>query len=200
MELLSKIFSSALLILSRRNIYKYMIGEIDLTPDELDKIQEYLEKIRPLQIKNNKPNLIRQVEQKKIPYLRDLSIDELDFLLEARIDLNGLLAVIYAKGGMLSAFGSITWDKTNKKYNKINIWIRLFTTLFATIVCFVIPFMIYIAIVIAFSEFELIQLVAKGITYLGASLLPILMFALISNMVNKMKMLEREYPFLFIFS
>ena len=200
MELLSKIFSSALLILSRRNIYKYMIGEIDLTPDELDKIQEYLEKIRPLQIKNNKPNLIRQVEQKKIPYLRDLSIDELDFLLEARIDLNGLLAVIYAKGGMLSAFGSITWDKTNKKYNKINIWIRLFTTLFATIVCFVIPFMTYIAIVIAFSEFELIRLVAKGITYLGASLLPILMFALISNMVNKMKMLEREYPFLFIFS
>lgn len=200
MELLSRIFSSALLILSRRNIYKYMIGEIDLTPDELDKIQEYLEKIRPLQIKNNKPNLIRQVEQKKIPYLRDLSIDELDFLLDARIDLNGLLAVIYAKGGMLSAFGSITWDKTNKKYNKINIWIRLFTTLFATIVCFVIPFMIYIAIVIAFSEFELIQLVAKGITYLGASLLPILMFALISNMVNKMKMLEREYPFLFVFS
>lgn len=200
MELLSKIFSSALLILSKRNIYKYMIGEIDLTPDELDKIQEYLEKIRPLQIKNNKPNLIRQVEQKKIPYLRDLSIDELDFLLDARIDLNGLLTVIYAKGGMLSAFGSITWDKTNKKYNKINIWIRLFTTLFATIVCFVIPFMIYIAIVIAFSEFELIRLVAKGITYLGASLLPILMFALISNMVNKMKMLEREYPFLFVFS
>ena len=200
MELLSKIFSSALLILSRRNIYKYMIGEIDLTPDELDKIQEYLEKIRPLQIKNNKPNLIRQVEQKKIPYLRDLSIDELDFLLDARIDLNGLLAVIYAKGGMLSAFGSITWDKTNQKYNKINIWIRLFTILFATVVFFVIPFMIYIAIVIAFSEFELIRLVAKGITYLGASLLPILMFALISNMVNKMKMLEREYPFLFIFS
>ena len=200
MELLSKIFSSALLILSRRNIYKYMIVEIDLTPNELDKIQEYLEKIRPLQIKNNKPNLIRQVEQKKIPYLRDLSIDELDFLLEARIDLNGLLAVIYAKGGMLSAFGSITWDKTNKKYNKINIWIRLFTTLFATIVCFVIPFMIYIAIAIAFSEFELIRIVAKGITYLGASLLPILMFALISNMVNKMKMLEREYPFLCIFS
>ena len=120
--------------------------------------------------------------------------------MEARIDLNGLLAVIYAKGGMLSAFGSITWDKTNKKYNKINIWIRLFTTLFATIVCFVIPFMIYIAIAIAFSEFELIRIVAKGITYLGASLLPILMFALISNMVNKMKMLEREYPFLFIFS
>ena len=200
MEQLSKIFSSIFLILNRRNIYKYLIGDIDLTPDELDKIQEYLEQIRPLQIKNNKPHLIRQIEQKKIPYLRDLSIDELDFLLDARIDLNGLLAVIYAKGGMLSAFGSITWDKTNKKYNKINIWIRLFTTLFATIVCFVIPFMIYIAIVIAFSEFELIQLVAKGITYLGASLLPILMFALISNMVNKMKMLEREYPFLFVFS
>ena len=200
MELLSKIFSSALLILSRRNIYKYMIGEIDLTPDELDKIQEYLEKIRPLQIKNNKPNLIRQVEQKKIPYLRDLSIDELDFLLDARIDLNGLLAVIYAKGGMLSAFGSITWDKTNQKYNKINIWIRLLTILYATFVCFVIPFMIYIAIVIAFPEFELIRLVAKGITFLGASLLPILMFTLISNMVNKMKMLEREYPFLFVFS
>ena len=200
MELLSRIFSSALLILSRRNIYNYMIGEIDLTPDELDKIQEYLEKIRPLQIKNDKPNLIRQVEQKKIPYLRNLSIDELDFLLDARIDLNGLLAVIYAKGGMLSAFGSITWDKTNQKYNKINIWIRLFTILFATVVCFVIPFMIYIAIVIAFSEFGLIRLVAKGITFLGASLLPILMFTLISNMVNKMKMLEREYPFLFVFS
>ena len=55
MELLSRIFSSTLLILSRRNIYKYMIGEIDLTPDELDKIQEYLEKM--------KDNALRQLER-----------------------------------------------------------------------------------------------------------------------------------------
>ena len=198
MEQLSKIFSSIFLILNRRNIYKYLIGDIDLTPDELDKIQEYLEKIRPLQIKNNKPHLIRQIEQKKIPYLRDLSVDELDYLLESKIDLNGLLAVIYAKGGMLSAFGSISWDKVNKKYNKINIWIQFIAALFAAIGCIIIPFLIYLIIVMAFSKIETIRVTAYGITYLGATLLPVLMFALTNNMGNKMRMLEREYSFIFV--
>lgn len=197
MEQLSKIFTSVFLILNRRNIYKYLIGEIDLTPDDLEKIQEYLEKIRPLQIKNNKPYLIRQIEQKKIPYLRDLSVDELDYLLESKIDLNGLLAVIYAKGGMLSAFGSINWDKVNKKYNKINILIRFIATLFAATGCIAIPFLIYLMIVIAFSKFETIRVTAYGITYLGAILLPVLMIALTNNMGNKMRMLEREYSFIF---
>ena len=197
MELLSKIFSSAFLILSRKNIYKYLIGEIELTPDELDKIQEYLEKIRPLQFSEHKSNLIRQIEQRKIPYLRDLSVDELDFLLDSNIDLNGLLAVIYAKGGMLSAFGSISWDKVNKKYNKINIWIQFVAALFAAIGCIIIPFLIYLIIVMAFSKIETIRVTAYGITYLGATLLPVLMFALTNNMGNKMRMLEREYLFLF---
>lgn len=197
MELLSKIFSSAFLILSRKNIYKYLIGEIELTPDELDKIQEYLEKIRPLQFSEHKSNLIRQIEQRKIPYLRDLSVDELDFLLDSNIDLNGLLAVIYAKGGMLSAFGSISWDKVNKKYNKINIWIQFIAALFAATGCIIIPFLIYLIIVMAFSKIETIRVTAYGITYLGATLLPVLMFALTNNMGNKMRMLEREYLFLF---
>ena len=197
MELLSKIFSSAFLILSRKNIYKYLIGEIELTPDELDKIQEYLEKIRPLQFSEHKSNLIRQIEQRKIPYLRDLSIAELDFLLDSNIDLNGLLAVIYAKGGMLSAFGSISWDKVNKKYNKINIWIQFIAALFAATGCIIIPFLIYLIIVMAFSKIETIRVTAYGITYLGATLLPVLMFALTNNMGNKMRMLEREYLFLF---
>ena len=197
MELLSKIFSSAFLILSRKNIYKYLIGEIELTPDELDKIQEYLEKIRPLQFSEHKSNLIRQIEQRKIPYLRDLSVDELDFLLDSNIDLNGLLAVIYAKGGMLSAFGSISWDKVNKKYNKINIWIQCIAALFAATGCIIIPFLIYLIIVMAFSKIETIRVTAYGITYLGATLLPVLMFALTNNMGNKMRMLEREYLFLF---
>ena len=197
MELLSKIFSSAFLILSRKNIYKYLIGEIELTPDELDKIQEYLEKIRPLQFSEHKSNLIRQIEQRKIPYLRDLSVDELDFLLDSNIDLNGLLAVIYAKGGMLSAFGSISWDKVNKKYIKINIWIQFIAALFAATGCIIIPFLIYLIIVMAFSKIETIRVTAYGITYLGATLLPVLMFALTNNMGNKMRMLEREYLFLF---
>ena len=197
MELLSKIFSSAFLILSRKNIYKYLIGEIELTPDELDKIQEYLEKIRPLQFSEHKSNLIRQIEQRKIPYLRDLSVDELDFLLDSNIDLNGLLAVIYAKGGMLSAFGSISWDKVNKKYNKINNWIQFIAALFAATGCIIIPFLIYLIIVMAFSKIETIRVTAYGITYLGATLLPVLMFALTNNMGNKMRMLEREYLFLF---
>ena len=197
MELLSKIFSSAFLILSRRNIYKYMIGEIDLTPDELDKIQEYLEKIRPLQFSEHKSNLIRQIEQRKIPYLRDLSVDELDCLLVSNIDLNGLLAVIYAKGGMLSAFGSIYWDKINKKYNKIHFLIWFVAALLAATGCIIIPFFIYLMIVMAFSEIETIRSAAYGITFLGAILLPVLMFALTNNMWNKMRMLEREYSFIF---
>ena len=197
MELLSKIFSSAFLILSRRNIYKYMIGEIDLTPDELDKIQEYIEKIRPLQFSEHKSNLIRQIEQRKIPYLRDLSVDELDCLLELNIDLNGLLAVIYAKGGMLSAFGSIGWNQNNKKYNKVSFWIRLVITLFAVIGCIIIPFLIYLIIVKAFPKIEIIRLTAFGIAYLGANLLPLLVIALTNNIGNKMRMLKREYPFIF---
>ena len=197
MELLSKIFSSAFLILSRRNIYIYMIGKIDLTPDELDKSQEYIEKIRPLQFSEHKSNLIRQIEQRKIPYLRDLSVDELDCLLESNIDLNGLLAVIYAKGGMLSAFGSISWNQNNKKYNKVSCWIRLVITLFAVIGCIIIPFLIYLVIVKAFPKIEIVRLTVSGIAYLGANLLPLLVIALTNNIGNKMRMLKREYPFIF---
>ena len=112
--------------------------------------------------------------------------------------MNGLLAVIYAKGGMLSAFGSISWDKVNKKYNKINIWIQFIAALFAAIGCIIIPFLIYLIIVMAFSKIETIRATAYGITYLGATLLPVLMFALTNNMGNKMRMLEREYSFIFV--
>ena len=49
----------------------------------------------------------------------------------------------------------------------------------------------------AFSKIETIRVTAYGITYLGATLLPVLMFALTNNMGNKMRMLEREYLFLF---
>ncbi|OAM27559.1 hypothetical protein A7P95_06490 [Eikenella longinqua] len=73
------------------------------------KFKNILKKIIPLQFSEHKSNLIRQIEQRKILYLRNLSVDELDYLLKSNIDLNDLLAVIYAKGGISSAFGSTTW-------------------------------------------------------------------------------------------
>ena len=197
MESWSKIFSSSFLILSRRNIYKYIIGEIDLTPDELDKIQEYLEEIRPLQFSEHKPNLIRQIEQRKIPYLRDLSVDELDCLLASNIDLNGLLAVIYAKGGMLSNFETIYWDKNNKKYKKTKT-IALFSFILLIIIMLNISIWIILAVICkAFPEIETIRVITSGFAILAPFLSFILMVILMIHMLDKKKMLEIEYPFIF---
>ena len=69
-----------------------------------------------------KKPLIRQIEQRKIPYIKELSISELEFLFECNIDLTGLLTVIYAKGGVISVMGSIFWNESERRYKKVKSW------------------------------------------------------------------------------
>ena len=115
-------------LLSKRNIKKFLLGELDPTSEELSIIQTYLENIRPKLLQENKPNLIQQIEQQKVPYLKELSIVELDFLLSKNIELPELLKIIFAKGGMAKGFAVIEWDNTLLRYKKRKvsfIWIKL---------------------------------------------------------------------------
>lgn len=105
-------------LLSKRNIKKFLLGELDPTSEELSIIQTYLENIRPKLLQENKPNLIQQIEQQKVPYLKELSIVELDFLLSKNIELPELLKIIFAKGGMAKGFAVIEWDNTLLRYKK----------------------------------------------------------------------------------
>lgn len=105
-------------LLSKRNIKKFLLGELDPTSEELSIIQTYLENIRPKLLQENKSNLIQQIEQQKVPYLKELSIVELDFLLSKNIELPELLKIIFAKGGMAKGFAVIEWDNTLLRYKK----------------------------------------------------------------------------------
>lgn len=113
-DYLNLIFS----LLSKRNIKKFLLGELDPTSEELSIIQTYLENIRPKLLQENKSNLIQQIEQQKVPYLKELSIVELDFLLSKNIELPELLKIIFAKGGMAKGFAVIEWDNTLLRYKK----------------------------------------------------------------------------------
>lgn len=113
-DYLNLIFS----LLSKRNIKKFLLGELDPTPEELSIIQTYLENIRPKLLQEDKSNLIQQIEQQKVPYLKELSIVELDFLLSKNIELPELLKIIFAKGGMAKGFAVIEWDNTLLRYKK----------------------------------------------------------------------------------
>ena len=105
-------------LLSKRNIKKFLLGELEPTSEELSVIQTYLENIRPKLLQENKSNLIQQIEQQKVPYLKELSIVELDFLLSKNIELPELLKIIFAKGGMAKGFAVIEWDNTLLRYKK----------------------------------------------------------------------------------
>jgi hypothetical protein len=113
-DYLNLIFS----LLSKRNIKKFLLGELDPTSEELSIIQTYLENIRPKLLQEDKSNLIQQIEQQKVPYLKELSIVELDFLLSKDIELPELLKIIFAKGGMAKGFAVIEWDNTLLRYKK----------------------------------------------------------------------------------
>lgn len=129
-------------LLSKKNIKKYLLGELEPSTEELDAIQNYLEKVRPKLLQNNQSNLIRQIEQGKVPYLKELSIIELDFLLSKNIELPELLKIIFAKGGMAKGFAVIEWDNNLLHYKKrevsfIKIKLLLISLAFCTaILCF----------------------------------------------------------------
>ena len=198
MEFLDKFSSVPLLIFNRNNIKKYLIGEFDLREEELEKIQEYIEITWEKQIELGKKPLIRQIEQRKIPYIKELSISELEFLFECNIDLTGLLTVIYAKGGVISAMGSIFWNESEKRYEKVKFWNLFPRTLFAAFIFIFLLFLFYLIVSMAFPKIEQISNVAYGVLFILATAIPVLMFNLFSNIENAGKVLKKKYPDIFI--
>ena len=113
-----EIFKTLFALFNRKNIKKYLVGELELSEEELNKIQIYIEKTRIRQLEIGVNKRIRQLELRKIPFLKELSLDEVDFLLESNIDFDGILEVIYAKGGISKGLGSIEWSQDRQRYRE----------------------------------------------------------------------------------
>ena len=94
-------------------------GIIRLSKEEIDDTISYLQKRR--QGEENTSLLEKQLEQSKYILLQDLSVDELDFLLENGIDLNAFKWIILAKGGLARGLATIRWNANLRKYQEIKI-------------------------------------------------------------------------------
>lgn len=133
------------IIFSRKGAKKYLNGILEPDADELELIRSYIDDIRPIMIANGSNIISQQIEQMKIPYLRDFTVDELDFLLSNNIDLYGMLDVLMAKGGLTRGLAAITWDESKQHYKvrkKIGIeeFLMLFIPLFVLTVFYLLSF------------------------------------------------------------
>lgn len=178
-DYLNLIFS----LLSKRNIKKFLLGELDPTSEELSIIQTYLENIRPKLLQENKSNLIQQIEQQKIPYLKELSIVELDFLLSKNIELPELLKIIFAKGGMAKGFAVIEWDNTLLRYKKRKVSFIGIKLIFGILAVF---FMI-----LFISIFKSLNW-SKGAITLGMTFLFIFVFFPIYGLLGSEQQIQKE--------
>ena len=178
-DYLNLIFS----LLSKRNIKKFLLGELDPTSEELSIIQTYLENIRPKLLQENKSNLIQQIEQQKIPYLKELSIVELDFLLSKNIELPELLKIIFAKGGMAKGFAVIEWDNTLLRYKKRKVSFIGIKLIFGILAVF---FMI-----LFISIFKSLNW-SKGAITLGMTFLFIFIFFPIYGLLGSEQQIQKE--------
>ena len=116
---LLNIFLNVFRILSsRKRLKKYLNGILEPDIEELEVIKRYIETTRPEMITNGSSHILRQVEQMKIPYFRDLTVYELDFLINSNIDLHGIFDVIIAKGGFNRDLAAIVWNESKKHYEE----------------------------------------------------------------------------------
>ena len=178
-DYLNLIFS----LLSKRNIKKFLLGELDPTSEELSIIQTYLENIRPKLLQENKSNLIQQIEQQKIPYLKELSIVELDFLLSKNIELPELLKIIFAKGGMAKGFAVIEWDNTLLRYKKRKVSFIGIKLIFGILAVFFMIFFISIFKSLNWSQ---------GAITLGMTFLFIFVFFPIYGLLGSEQQIQKE--------
>jgi len=133
------------IIFSRKGAKKYLNGILEPDADELELIRSYIDDIRPIMIENGSNIISRQIEQMKIPYLRDFTFNELDSLLSNNIDLYGMLDIIMAKGGLTRGLAAITWDESKQHYKvrkKIGIeeFLMFFIPLFVLTVFYLLSF------------------------------------------------------------
>ncbi len=93
---------------NRSILKKYLHSETDLTEAEAKLILSFL---REYSVADNEGDdkylslIDKQTNLKTIPYLKELSIEELDFLTRKGIDLDGILYTIHAKGGLTKGMG-----------------------------------------------------------------------------------------------
>ena len=104
--------------LSRKRLKKYLNGILEPDMEELEIIKLYIERTRPEMMANGASNILRQIEQMKIPYFRDLTVEELDFLLDKEVSLHGILDVVMAKGGLSRGLAAIVWNENRKRYEE----------------------------------------------------------------------------------
>lgn len=105
-------------LFSRKGLKKYLNGILEPDVEELKLIGNYIEVVRPKMIANGSSIILRQIEQMKIPYLRDITVYELDFLIDSNIDLHGIFDVIIAKGGFNRDLAAIVWNESKKHYEE----------------------------------------------------------------------------------
>lgn len=93
---LVQLIHSIFLPIDRKNFKKHLHGKIEPTEEELVTIQNFLKKILIEQSSEKNKNISyekqieRQIEQKKVPYLKELLVEELDFLLVNGVDIDGI--------------------------------------------------------------------------------------------------------------
>lgn len=119
MDFMNNILNLVSFIFSRKSFKKYLSGKLEPDMDELNAIKHFLHTTHPQLMIDNADLMLQQIEQMKIPYLRDLSVDELNFLLDKKVDLNSILDIVMAKGGLTRGLAAIDWNKDKRCYEQV---------------------------------------------------------------------------------
>lgn len=184
-----EILQTLFVLFNRKNIKKYLSGELELSEEELNKIQSYIEtskQTHSIEIR------IQQLELRKVPVLRDLTLEEADFLLQSDIDFDGILDVVYAKGGIAKGLGSIEWSRENRCYIEKN---RYALSMFVSQLLFHVVMLMGLYWLI--SQLEIKRVLALFLFLIWFLLVTLPMFFLWEHADIKRKLLKEKFPFIF---
>lgn len=187
-----EILKSLFILINRKNIQKYLAGKFDLTVQELDQIRDYMEKMECIRIETNKEIRIQQLELKKVPVLKELALDEVVFLLQSDMDFDGILDVVYAKGGIAKGLGSIEWDEKNKCYSEKNDYknnMVVFQFIYHAVMVILMLFII--------NKLTISMVWVMLLLILWMFFVTFPMFLLWENASRKKKLLKENFPFIF---
>ncbi|ASK27517.1 hypothetical protein [Neisseria chenwenguii] len=131
------------LIFNRKNVKKYLSGEFEPTDEELTQMWRFLRQLLSTDIQNtienDYSNLLKlQTEHLKTPYLKELSLAELDFLIKNKVDLSSILIFVFAKGGV----ASISWDNNKQIFIEGVVDAKLRGTILLILICAALALMI----------------------------------------------------------
>ncbi|MDO4643106.1 MAG: hypothetical protein Q4A74_04635 [Cardiobacteriaceae bacterium] len=167
--------------------------EIYATKKELSQIQYFIEIVRPKKIDEGAALLLRQLEQRKIPYLKEISVEELDWLLDKGVDLEGILDIVLAKGGKAKGLASIKWNGKEKGYkeeSKRTLYIK----------CFVISLLISMMIYVIYNYIEFNVFAGdykKQVSFILYLVTPLLAIFSVDNNITSKERLIKKYAYIF---